>query len=176
MKAFLTWVSSLDAPAWSPISFLGPCWLQSLHLLGWVLSGHAQQFSTVQSTYAEHGSPVLLDALVVEHGLEGSLWKIHLELSFTREIWRKWQLRKRSCQNLPCRLCSEGHSLQNNVWPKPVIPGPSIATSFPRSSGGWTNIFFTLQMPSYACSWFPFNGRQEQRETDPPVPPAWRVI
>lgn len=101
---------SLDVPAWSPISFLGPCWLQALHLLGWVLSGHAQQFSTVQSTYTEHGSPVLLDALVVEHGLLGSLWKIHLELSLTRESWIKWQLRKNHA-----RICPADYALKDTL-------------------------------------------------------------
>lgn len=101
---------SLDVPAWSPISFLGPCWLQALHLLGWVLSGHAQQFSTVQSTYTEHGSPVLLDALVVEHGLQGSLWKIHLELSLTRESWIKWQLRKNHA-----RICPADYALKDTL-------------------------------------------------------------
>lgn len=72
-------VSSLDVPGGSPLSCSGHCWLHSLHALCWPLNAQAQQSSTAQSTYAEHSSQVLLDTLVVEHGLQGSLWKIHFE-------------------------------------------------------------------------------------------------
>ena len=37
------------------------------------LTGQYLLFSTVQIMYAEHGSQVLFDVLVAEHGLQGSL-------------------------------------------------------------------------------------------------------
>ena len=65
------WVSSNEAPSPSQdAARFHPtiCRAGCLNL-------HAQQFSTVQIMYAEHGSQALLDALVAVHGLQGSLWK-----------------------------------------------------------------------------------------------------
>lgn len=41
----------------------------------------------------------------------------------------KMSTQKKSRQNLPCKVCSEGHSLQNDIGPMAVIPGPSAVTS-----------------------------------------------
>lgn len=147
MKAFLTWVSSLEVPGWSPISLSGCCWLQFLHPLCWVFSFHTQQFSTVQSTYAEHGSQVLLDVLVVEHGLQGSLWKIHFKLSLTGESWIKCQLRTIHAKICPANYMLE-HILCRITFDLSLfIPGPSIVTSY--SLQQW-------QLNTISCIFFTF--------------------
>ena len=137
----------VGSPGWSPISLSRRCWLRSLHLLGWVWRTHAQWFSTAQRTYAEHGSQVLLDVLVVEHGLQGSLWKIHLELSWMREIWMKCQLRKKHPKTRPANYVLKDTLCRMTVDPRLSSLDPALSPHAHSSSGSWIQ----FQVRSLLC-------------------------
>lgn len=162
-----SWLSG-SAVCAAPLAFQDPRRLWFLHPTHGGFSAQVQQFSTVQITYAEQGSQVLLDVLMAEHGLQGSLWKFWTR--FNKGKLDRISTQERSCQNLPCKWSSE-HSSPSNIWLK---PGPSIAVPHAlqlRQLNAILHVYFTCRCCLVHVPDFPLVPDRNKGRS-----PAWNLI